>query len=89
MPTVLRASGFAFRFYAKEHDPPHVHAIYGGTFAVIEIESARVRRVERMRDPDIARAQALVREHQHTLMAAWFSWKEKRRKGSNGLAGSH
>jgi len=88
MPVVLRVGGFAFGFFANEHEPAHVHVRYGGTLAVIEIESGRVRQVEHMRDPDLARARALVAEHRQTLTAAWLAWVEKR-KGSNGVAGTH
>jgi hypothetical protein len=74
MPTALRVDGFSFSFYAGDHEPPHVHVRYGGAAAVIEIGTGRVRSTN-MRDPDLARASALVRKHAETLSAAWFSCK--------------
>ena len=42
MPTLLNLNGFKFFFYANEHEPKHVHVIYGGDFAKIELASLRV-----------------------------------------------
>jgi hypothetical protein len=81
--------GFAFRFFAGDHDPPHVHAVKGGEAVVLVIESGRVRKILGMRDPDIARAQALVDAHRDVLRAAWVAWQEERRKGPDGLAKPH
>jgi len=37
MPTLLNLNGFKFFFYANEHEPKHVHVIYGGDFAKVEL----------------------------------------------------
>jgi hypothetical protein len=80
MPTVLRAGGFSFGFYSDDHDPPHVHAFYSGDRAVIEIQTRYVRKVLGMRDPDVARAQAIIEEHQQALLTAWMEWQSQKRK---------
>ncbi|HET7233091.1 MAG TPA: DUF4160 domain-containing protein [Longimicrobium sp.] len=77
MPVVLRVDGFAFKFYSGDHDPPHVHVRYGGTGAVIDIATGHVRS-SAMRQPDLARACALVRDHRDALLSAWLAWKLNR-----------
>jgi len=42
MPTLLNMNGFKFFFYANEHEPKHVHVIYGGNFAKIELMEMKV-----------------------------------------------
>lgn len=81
MPVVLRVSGFVFRFYAGDHDPPHVHVLYSGSLAIIEIDSGRVRS-SGLRPPDLARAGALVQAHKDELRAAWLTW-QMTTKGEN------
>lgn len=80
MPVVLRIGGFKLSFYAGDHDPPHVHATYGGESAIIAIESGMVRGIAGMKGPDIARARALVREHREILLAAWVAWQAERER---------
>jgi hypothetical protein len=80
MPVVLRIGGFKFSFYAGDHDPPHVHATYGGEVAIIEIASGAIRWISAgMRAPDVRQAAALVRAHGEDLMAAWIDWQAERR----------
>ena len=81
MPVVFRKDGFAFGFFAGDHDPPHVHVSYGGATAILEIESGRVR-ATRLRERDLARARALLDAHRDELLAAWLAWKLKR-EGTN------
>lgn len=89
MPTVLRVDGFAFRFYAGDHEPPHVHVSYGGDEVVLAIETAEVRKPPGMRLPDVRRAQELVREHQRELMAAWLAWNARKKEEANGGEDAH
>lgn len=76
MPVVLREGGFVCRFYAGDHAPPHVHVLYGGSAAVIEIDSERVRS-NGLRPRDLAKACALVQAHRDELRAAWLAWQLK------------
>lgn len=71
MPTIHRYGGFRIVIYPADHPPPHVHAINADGYAVIEIESLYVRRVDEMRDKDVARAVRVVAEIRDTLMESW------------------
>ncbi|HET7464011.1 MAG TPA: DUF4160 domain-containing protein [Longimicrobium sp.] len=81
MPVVLGVDGFVCRFYAGDHDPPHVHVFYSGSPAVIELDSGRARS-NGLRTPDLAKARALVQAHRDELRAAWAAWQMKT-KGEN------
>lgn len=72
MPVLSKFYGIIIRMYflQSEHNPPHIHAIYGEHVAAIEIDSKRV--LEGSLPP---RAMALVVEwmtiHQTELMEIW------------------
>jgi len=42
MPEISRFYGIVIAMFWDDHNPPHFHARYGGSKAVIEIESLRV-----------------------------------------------
>jgi len=70
MPTICVFFGIVIRMYYDEHIPPHFHAYYGESSAVIEIETLR------LRDGSLPkRAMALVlewaQEHRSELMNNW------------------
>jgi len=70
MPTICVFFGIVVRMYYDEHIPPHFHAYYGESAAVIEIETLR------LRDGSLPkRAMALVlewaQEHRSELMKNW------------------
>ncbi|HEU0301610.1 MAG TPA: DUF4160 domain-containing protein [Longimicrobium sp.] len=72
MPTVLRAGGFAFFFYAKDHEPAHVHAQNGDGTAIIEIETGHViRKSGEIRKHEVNRAVSIVAEHRDYLHQEW------------------
>ena len=70
MPEVSRFFGIVIRFYYNDHEPAHLHAIYGEHEALIEIDSLAVLRGELPR-----RALALVLEwaalHREELRTNW------------------
>ena len=70
MPEVSRFLGIVIRFYYNEHLPPHFHAEYAGSLALIDI---RTLAVFSGRLPP--RAMGLVIEwatlHQQELLADW------------------
>jgi len=75
MPTICVFFGIVIRMYYDEHIPPHFHAYYGESSAVIEIETLRIR------DGSLPkRAMALVlewaQEHRSELMNNWQLAKE-------------
>jgi cobyrinic acid a,c-diamide synthase len=39
MPEISRFYGIIIYIYFREHNPPHFHAVYGATEALIEIET--------------------------------------------------
>jgi len=70
MPQVSYFYGIAIYLYYREHQPPHFHAIYGGTEALIAIDSLAI-----LSGRLPARALGLVMEwaslHQADLRQAW------------------
>ena len=42
MPTISRFYGILVQMYYSDHNPPHVHVVYGDDRAAIEIESLRI-----------------------------------------------
>jgi hypothetical protein len=75
MPTICVFFGIVVRMYYDEHIPPHFHAYYGKSAAVIEIETLR------LRDGSLPkRAMALVlewaQEHRSELMKNWQLGKD-------------
>ena len=44
MPTITYFLGIAVSMYHRDHNPPHIHVVYGGYEALIAIDDARVLR---------------------------------------------
>ena len=72
MPVISRFYGIVIRMYFQqaEHQPPHVHAIYGDEVAVFNISTGNI--LEGRLPP---KAEAMVREwiglHHEELMLIW------------------
>lgn len=70
MPELSRFYGIVIRMYFGDHPPPHFHAIYGGSKAVVDIETFAL--IEGQLPP---RARGLVTEwatiHQDELREAF------------------
>lgn len=72
MPTISRFYGIVIRMYflAAEHNPPHIHVIYGEDVAEIEIKTGEI-----IYGSLPARAQSMVREwvslHRDELEEMW------------------
>lgn len=77
MPIVLRAEGFTFSFYAGDHDPPHVHASYGGGRCKVVLGTLDVADLG-MKLRDQVRAVWIVQEHRDELLAAWFTFQQRK-----------
>lgn len=75
MPTIHRESGFSFRIYTHDHEPPHVHVVRDGTFAKVtlgdEDTPSEVMEVKEMRDRDVVRAVAIVEANWRTFLQRW------------------
>ncbi len=79
MPVLARFYGIVVRMYflASEHNPPHVHAIYGDDTAAFDIRTGE------MLDGELPkRAAGMVREwisaNQDTLVEMWETQQFKR-----------
>ena len=74
MPVISRFYGIVIRMYFQqaEHNPPHIHAIYGEDMAVVEISSGSV-----LEGQLPQKALAMVREwaelHKAELLHMWES----------------
>ena len=72
MPVLSRFYGIVIRMYflQKEHNPPHIHAIYGDDMAAIMIADGKV-----LEGALPSKALQLVREwislHKEELLAIW------------------
>ena len=72
MPVISRFYGIIIRMYflQSEHNPPHIHAIYGEDVAAMEIQTGNI--IEGHLPP---KAKALVQEwmsiHRDELMNIW------------------
>ena len=70
MPTLLNLNGFKFFFYANEHEPKHVHVIYGGDFAKVELADLRVVK-NFMKPKDLQRALQIISEYKEEFERQW------------------
>lgn len=72
MPEISRFYGIVIKMYfkPKEHEPSHIHAIYGDTIGVFDLNS-----LEMVKGDLPRKAQELVKEwlqvHQTELQAMW------------------
>ena len=72
MPVISRFYGIIIRMYflQSEHNPPHIHAIYGEDVAALEIQTGTI--IEGYLPP---KAKALVQEwmsiHRDELLNIW------------------
>ncbi|HEX2093925.1 MAG TPA: DUF4160 domain-containing protein [Longimicrobiaceae bacterium] len=75
MPTIYRESGFAFRIYTDDHDPPHVHVRYAGERAKVRIGDeetpASVEDAGIMRVPNLVRAVRIVDANWRLFLERW------------------
>ena len=70
MPEISRFYGIIIRMYFNDHNPPHFHAVYGGSEAVVDINTLAV-----LAGRLPPRAMGLVVEwaslHRDELLADW------------------
>ena len=75
MPTVLLQDGFLIRIYTNDHEPAHVHVIKGNGEVKINLigteDHPTIVKVWNMSNKDVAKAHALVMEHQAQLVEVW------------------
>ena len=73
MPTVLRANGYSFLFYAKDRDePPHVHVRRGRQGAKYWLQPfLRLAKNVRFRQHELTEIERIIEEHRDYLLEAW------------------
>lgn len=72
MPTVLRAEGFRFFFYAKDcQEPIHVHATRGSGLAKIWVESLKIPQSIGFRPYEENRILKIIADNQALIIARW------------------
>jgi hypothetical protein len=80
MPTVYRGKGFQIRVLLppREHEPAHVHVHKAGALVVMDLPHGnrplRIRKVSRMRDPDVVAAVRLVESMVEELLQHWKAY---------------
>jgi hypothetical protein len=70
MPRIGAAFGLVFYVYAEDHNPPHLHAIYGDEAAVLVIETGDVLAGE-VSGAKLKQAQQWLEENRPLAVAAW------------------
>lgn len=72
MPVLSRFYGLIIKMYFQqaEHNPPHVHVLYGEYMGAIEIESLKMAEGD-LPPKALAMAQEWVQLHQSELLTIW------------------
>ncbi|MCH5598806.1 DUF4160 domain-containing protein [Niabella ginsengisoli] len=72
MPTISMFFGILIRMYygPKEHNPPHIHAVYQGIEAVLQISDGEILNGE-LPLKQIKLIQAWIEIHKDELLADW------------------
>lgn len=70
MPEISRFYGILIKMFSKEHNPPHLHAIYGNFKASFSLQSAQI--IEGEFPPQkAALVTAWIILHQEQLLKNW------------------
>ncbi len=70
MPRVGEALGILFYVYADDHNPPHIHAVYGDDQVEIEIATGSVL-VGSLPGAKLRQALAWLGQNRAIALAAW------------------
>lgn len=72
MPVIARFYGMSVKMYqfGKEHNPPHIHVIYGEYFGVINIQTANMLEGD-LPNKALSMAQEWTALHRDELMKIW------------------
>lgn len=72
MPEISRFYGMIVKMYfqQREHNPPHVHVLYGDYMGAIEIETLKMSEGD-LPPKALAMAQEWVKAHQTELLTIW------------------
>ena len=78
MPTVAIVDGVKIQFFAREHPPPHFHAVFAEHRAQIEIASLRVIR-GRLPRGKLRSVISWAETHREALQEGWDAVMAKRK----------
>ena len=85
MPTVLRLLGMQFHYWAREHEPVHVHVKKGGAEARFDIEPEIVLTENRGFKPhELAIAEEVIRENREYIVKHWQLFFKSKENHENG-----
>lgn len=72
MPAISRFYGMVIKMYllGKEHNPPHIHVIYGDCVGVIDLQTLKMQEGD-LPPKALAMAQEWARLHQKALLEMW------------------
>lgn len=75
MPTILRVGPYRLYFYSHEpNEPPHVHIDRENASAKFWTENVALARNIGFSAKELGILLRLVREHQQTLLGAWYEY---------------
>lgn len=76
MPVISRFYGIVIKMYFRqsEHNPPHIHAIYGDYIGAIDIRTGEMLQGD-LPKRALKMVQEWVNQHQHDLMEIWGTQK--------------
>ena len=71
-PTIFREDGFRFFFFSREESRLHVHVHHADGEAKFWLEPAiELAQNYGLDDREVGAAEALIRNHEHDIRAAW------------------
>lgn len=75
MPTVLRSGPYRFYFYSHEgSEPPHIHIDRDDQSAKFWLQPVTLARSLGFSPAELAKVQAVVKEHRDRLLEAWYGY---------------
>lgn len=72
MPVISRFYGIVIKMYflASEHNPPHIHAVYGDYLGVIDLNTLEMIQGD-LPNKALALVKEWTKEHQKELLSMW------------------
>lgn len=79
MPTVLRETGYSFRFYSKENnEPPHIHIWgKGGQMKVWLTKDLEIAEVYNIPPHEQTKILKIIEKNKQKFLYEWFEFKKR------------
>jgi hypothetical protein len=71
MPTVFRLFGFDFKFYSNDHNPIHIHAVKGGSFAKFTLFPVRLVESNGLKHSELKKLERIIEDNRETIAEHW------------------